>query len=377
MKTFTRILLAAGIAAGLFTGADAQRSRNNGGSSGRENRGSGSYQQRSGGSAAVRTFPQSRTPENNRGYSQRNERPFSVDRGNNNRFNQQRNVVRRDDVRSNRPSTFSREWNTNVVRNSAYSRGRVSPRYNNYYASNNYRYNNYRYGSGRGYSGGYYTFHNRRYSYMYGPRYTIIPHSFISLRFGGNPYYFNNGFFYGYYSGYYQPIFPPVGIRISVLPFGYSSVFVGGYPYYYYNGIYYRQYDDDNYEVVDPPMGATVYNLPDGAKSVVLNGEELYELNGTYYREEKNSKGEITYTVVGKNGEVNNSDDELNNGANNDNNLTAPLSSLQIGDVVTQLPEGSKAVTINGEKMYVTPDNTYLKEDVDNNGTVEYKVVGQ
>jgi len=375
MKTFTKILLVAGLSTALFNCADAQRGRDNGRSSGRE---------RNGNSAAVRTFPQSRTQGSNRSFTpQRNERTFSADRGNNNnRFNQQRNMVRRDNVRSNTPSTVIRERNTNVVRNSAYSRYRESPRYNNYYANNNYRYNrNYRSNYGRGFNGGYYTYHNRRYSYMYGPRYTVIPHSFISIHFGGNPYYFNNGFFYGYYSGYYQPIFPPLGIRIGVLPFGYSSLYVGGYPYYYYNGIYYRQYDDNNYEVVDPPMGATVYNLPDGAKPVVLNGEELYELNGTYYREEKNSKGEITYTVVGKNGEVNNSDNEINTpgvGNDSDDNLTVPPpSSLQMGDIVTQLPEGSKAVTINGEKMYVTPDNTYLKEDTDENGNVLYKVVGQ
>jgi hypothetical protein len=202
---------------------------------------------------------------------------------------------------------------------------------------------------------------------MYGPRYTIIPRSYIYIHFGGYPYYYNDGFFYGYYSGYYQPIFPPFGIRIRVLPFGYSRIFVGIHPYYYYNGIYYRQYDDDNYEVVDPPMGATVYNLPEGVKSVILNGEKMYELNGTYYKEDKDDKGKVIYTVVGKNGEINNTDE---------GNIDEPLSSLQEGDVVSELPEGSRVVTINGEKMYVTPDDTYLKEESDN-GSVQYKVVGK
>lgn len=221
---------------------------------------------------------------------------------------------------------------------------------------------------------------------MYGSRYTFRPRTFISINFGGYPYYYNDGFFYGYYGGYYQPIFPPFGIHIGYLPYGYYSFYLGGYPYYYYNGIYYRQYND-YYEVVDAPLGATVYNLPEGAKSVILNGEKLYELNGTYYKEDRDSKGQTIYTVVGKNGEVNNTDESnLNNADNNlnsgdnstsDNSVTVPQSSsLQIGDIVNQLPEGSKVVTIKGEKMYVTPDDVYLKEKSDGS-EVEYEVVGK
>ena len=118
-------------------------------------------------------------------------------------------------------------------------------------------------------------------------------------------------------------------------------------------------------------MGATVSSLPKGAKSVVLNGEKLYELNGTYYKEDRNSKGEVIYTVAGKNGEINNTDEDTN-----DNNVDVPHSSLQVGDIVNQLPEGSKIVTINGEKMYVAPDDTYLREE-SNGGIVQYRVVGK
>jgi hypothetical protein len=77
---------------------------------------------------------------------------------------------------------------------------------------------------------------------------------------------------------------------------------------------------------------------------------------------------------------LNNTDNNnLNNNGNTnrDNDLnTPPSSSLQIGDIVTQLPEGSKVVTINGEKMYVSPDDTYLKEETDGD-IVQYKVVGK
>ncbi len=41
-----------------------------------------------------------------------------------------------------------------------------------------------------------------------------------------------------------------------------------------------------------------------------------------------------------------------------------------------QLPEGSKVVTLNGEKLYLAPDDTYLKEEIDRD-TVQYRVVGK
>ena len=55
--------------------------------------------------------------------------------------------------------------------------------------------------------------------------------------------------------------------------------------------------------------------------------------------------------------------------------MTAP-ESMQIGDIVTQLPQDSKIVTVNGEQLYQTPDNIYLREE-SNNGIVQYRVVGK
>jgi hypothetical protein len=196
----------------------------------------------------------------------------------------------------------------------------------------------------------------------------VIPHNFISIPFGGYPYYYYGGYFYGYYGGYYQPIFPPFGLQISVLPVGYVTLFLGGIPYYYYNGIYYRQYDN-SYKVVDAPMGAVVSSLPEGARSVVINGEKLYELNGTYYKADRDEKGNDVFVVVGKNGVINNTP------IDDDNDAIAP-SSLRTGDTLAELPADSKIVTINGEEMYETPDNVYLKKE-NKNGVTLYEVVGQ
>ena len=49
---------------------------------------------------------------------------------------------------------------------------------------------------------------------------------------------------------------------------------------------------------------------------------------------------------------------------------------MYMGDEINQLPEGSKTVTVNGEKLYVTPDETYLKE-VSEENIIKYKVVGK
>jgi hypothetical protein len=160
-------------------------------------------------------------------------------------------------------------------------------------------------------------------------------------------------------------VYAPFGICVSTLPIGYYPFYWGGVRYYYYEGVYYRDHGDKEYEVVDAPMGAVVSALPKGAKSVTVNGEKFYEFNGTYYQESVNDKNEVIYTVVGKNGEINNSDEP-------DVDANVPL---HIGDVVSSLPENSRQVVINGEALYVSPDNYYFKQRTDN-GVTSYEVVG-
>ena len=337
MKKLFKIFIVTCLSAGILNFAQAQRNRNSGESGERGNRGFG-FSQHSGHGDRDNVMQ----PRTNRGnFSQRNELTRTPHNNS--------GIIR---------STSQR----NIVSGQSYSRPYSVPRSNDRYY-NNYRYNN-NYYSNNYYRAGYI----HRPVFMYGPRYTVIPRSSISIQFGGNPYYYSQGYFYGYYGGYYQSVFPPFGLRIGVLPFGYTRFFSGVNPFYYYNGIYYRQYDDNSFEVVDAPMDATVSSLPKGARSVLVNGEKLYELNGTYYKADRDFKGNDKYTVVGKNGQINNSVD-------GDNNV-APSGTLQIGEVVNQLPEGSKIVTINGEKVYATPDNIYLKEEAID-GVVKYRVVGK
>ncbi|MEO6187386.1 MAG: DUF6515 family protein [Ginsengibacter sp.] len=300
---------------------------------------------------------------------ERNQLSFDSQRGGqvatNNSSSTGRVTPERNDVR-NTPSTNNDYRSNNYRNNNSYRnnnntyRNYTNNSYRNNNYSNSYRNNNYYYRSG----------YDRRIYIMHAPRYNYRPYNSISVYYGGNPYYYTDGLFYDYYGGYYQPIYPPFGIRISRLPFGYSRVYVGLNPFFYYNGIFYRNYND-SYEVVDAPMGATVSNLPGGAKSVTVNGEKFYELNGTYFQEDRNSKGKRIYVVVGKNGEINNTYEE-----NDNSNLNIPQSNFQNGDAVSELPDGVKVVTLNGEKLYVSPDGVYFKEEVNGN-SIQYKVVGR
>ena len=152
-------------------------------------------------------------------------------------------------------------------------------------------------------------------------------------------------------------------MRISFLPYGYYPLYLGSDLFYYSNGSYYRRYNDTDYEVVDAPVGAQIPTLPANTKSVVVNGENFYELNGTYYKEGTDANGKVVYTVVGKNGEINNSDD-----------ASVDDMPLKVGDIVDQLPPDCKTVNVNGEDLIVTPDKVYLKEEKQDNTTV-YRVV--
>ncbi|QEC67525.1 hypothetical protein FRZ67_09535 [Panacibacter ginsenosidivorans] len=195
----------------------------------------------------------------------------------------------------------------------------------------------------------------------------IVSRPSVYYPYHGISYRFNCGYYYRPYGSYWRPAFPPIGLRVNFLPYGYMPMYVGPSLFYYNNGAYYRRYNDNSYEVVDPPMGATLSSLPGGAKRVTVNGEEFYELNGTYYKETTNEKGKTVYVVTGKHGEINNS--------------VTPDSSEQNfipqqGDIIDQLPDNCKTITLNGTTYYVSPDDIYY-QSIDQDGTTRYEVVGK
>lgn len=171
---------------------------------------------------------------------------------------------------------------------------------------------------------------------------------------------FNSGLAYRGFYGY-----PVVGVRLGVLPFGYYPFYWGPDLYYYYGGVFYRPYDDGGYEVTTPPVGAAVPALPKGAQSIAIDGKQYFEFNGVYYQATTDDQGKVVYVVAGKDGVLN------TNGDNVDNASAAP----QIGDIVNQLPEGSRKVTLNGKKYYVAPDGIYYEQFKDAHGYKAYRIV--
>jgi len=179
---------------------------------------------------------------------------------------------------------------------------------------------------------------------------------------GGRPYagYYNA---HGYYNSFYAP---HLGFRLNVLPYGYYPFYFGPYQYFYSDGLYY-QYENSQYTVVEPPVGAAINTLPDNAQSIVINGIQYYELNGVYYQPITKDDGTVVYQVAGKDGELN-----TDGGAD----AQAAVAPPQIGDIVTSLPDGTRTIKINGQKLYVSPDDYYYQDARDNNNNKVYKIVG-
>lgn len=186
------------------------------------------------------------------------------------------------------------------------------------------------------------------------------------------PYIGFNHYYRGYYHNNY---YPRIGFNLSVLPFGYYPFYYGSDLYYYSSGYYYRQYNNQ-YTVVEPPLGAEISQLPDGADRITIDGQDYYELNGIYYLPVQRSNGTIVYRIAGKDGELDT--DQENRSMGSDNNADYDDDSAyypQIGDVIDELPENSRKITINGEKMYEAPDGVHLREQTDSSGKKVYVVV--
>ncbi len=170
----------------------------------------------------------------------------------------------------------------------------------------------------------------------------------------GRPYYRP---YYSYYN-FYRPF---LGFRIGVLPYGYYPFYYGANQFYYSGGLFYQQ-NNSQYEVVTPPVGAEVPNLPSDANLVTINGVDYYEYKGVYYTQKENADGKTVYVVAGKDGILNTTD--------------GPVDTHQIGDIINQLPEGCREVTIKNEKYFVSPDDVYYEEIVDGNN-ITYRVIGK
>ena len=167
----------------------------------------------------------------------------------------------------------------------------------------------------------------------------------------------------------------PIGLTLGLLPRGYWGFNFGGFPYYYYSGVFYQSTNNRQYQVVEAPIGAEVPNLPNDAKPIIVNEQKLYEYLGTYYKAVMDVNGKRHYIVQGKDGVLNTDNMNEVTVENNNSALNTSKFTPSMGDIVSQLPNQTKVVIINGKKLYVTSENIFYEEFMDEN-ILKYKVVG-
>jgi hypothetical protein len=174
---------------------------------------------------------------------------------------------------------------------------------------------------------------------------------------------YTRGGFYRPGFGYYG--YPHLGFYLGGLPFGYYPFYWGADLYYYYGGVFYTPYDGGGYQVATPPIGAAVPNLPQGAKSIVIDGQQFYELNGVYYKAVVNDQKQTVYEVAGRDGVLN---------TNDDGSVVPDDAAPKVGDIVNELPDGCRRVTLNGKKYFVSPNDIYYQSFVDRDGNTGYRI---
>jgi FlaG/FlaF family flagellin (archaellin) len=181
-------------------------------------------------------------------------------------------------------------------------------------------------------------------------------------------YYYNRGFYGSLY-------YPSLGLGVGYLPYGYYPFYWDDSQFYYSDGYFYN-YDGGQYTVVEPPVGAAINSLPSNAQAITINGEQYYEANGVYYLPVTKDDGTVVYQVAGKDGQLNT--DSSDQGYSDQGTATdiPTHPNPKIGDMIQQLPQDSRKVSINGQTLYVTPDDVYLKQTTDNDGNKGYIVVG-
>lgn len=175
---------------------------------------------------------------------------------------------------------------------------------------------------------------------------------------------YHGGAFYRPGFGYYG--YPHLGFYCAGLGLGFYPFYWGDALYYYDNGIFYSPYDNGGYQVTAPPIGAGVPSLPNNAQPIKIDGVQYYEVDGVYYKESVDDKGKKIYIVSGKDGVL-----------NTDVGTTDPNASVaapKIGDIVNQLPDGCRKVSLNGKRYYVSPNDIYYEKVTDPDGNVAFRI---
>ena len=176
------------------------------------------------------------------------------------------------------------------------------------------------------------------------------------------------------------------GYQLNALPRGYRSETISGSTYFYHKGKYYRR-SSTGYIETQAPRNSQYYNeyeqlrqydyrdnLPqDGYQSETISGVTYYYRNGNYYRRTSRGYEEIN---APRNSQFHNQhelprqNDFRDNRYDRDNKYDRgnrydsrndPRNGL--GEVITQLPSGYRALSYQGRQYYLVGDSYYTSNN--------------
>ncbi|MDX1296392.1 MAG: DUF6515 family protein, partial [Sulfurimonadaceae bacterium] len=136
------------------------------------------------------------------------------------------------------------------------------------------------------------------------------------------------------------------------------TIAVGGLLFYYHDHLFYRHYPH-GYVVVAPPIGALVPTLPMGYVVIYRYGRYYYVYENSYYIWDD---AVVAYRVV----EPPYREVIVKEDISDDPDYVA-------GDIVTKLPDGAEAVTVDGKQYYRYKEFHFLPSV--QNGEIVYIVV--
>lgn len=163
-------------------------------------------------------------------------------------------------------------------------------------------------------------------------------------------------------TSFYHPfVYPPAGTVVGTLPKDSYQFVWNTHPYYYRDGLFYQADADGSYKIAVPPVGAEVPSLPMAADIVTIDNNPYFQYKGIYYESVIKPGGQFAYKVAGV------------NGIGNPDAASDPALPF-VGDMIDQLPEGSRQVKLNGKTYWVTPGGIYM-EEVKKDNRSSYRVV--
>ncbi|RTE67398.1 hypothetical protein EH243_00130 [Amphritea opalescens] len=150
-----------------------------------------------------------------------------------------------------------------------------------------------------------------------------------------------------------RPSPQPHGHHVDHLPGAAVTTVIAGATYWVLDSLFYRK-ANNGYVVVEPPKGSYYKRLPADAVVVTRHGRDYFRYHGAYYRWVPERKIYVIEPSIAE-------------------PETEQVSHYAAGSVLTTLPNGSNAISINGVQYFRHAGNYFLPSE--RNGKQVYVVV--